>query len=337
MDILSRTTGGLNWRSERIEIQRVFFGVQEQMLMLISLFVPVLLLPLVQGEPGSLLTFRDTDPITGSTVECDRCPPGYYLRAGCTETHKSECSPCPKGSFTELWNYIGKCLRCGVCGHNQVVKTECMADSDCQCECSEGYYYKRKYDACLSHSACPSGHEVLTQGTADEDTVCRVCPNGTFSDTVSSLKNCTAHKSCSAPGLHEVLRGCTWHDSVCMTCDQSASKDGADYLKEIIPSFFIHQKMMVRRLRHILRKLPFEDGRKHEGVSGMYTSELHQRINAWVATATAQHIRQLPAILTKTGAISAGERLQHKLHRIDSHVAELCGLNGGADAARGSE
>ncbi|XP_041664873.1 tumor necrosis factor receptor superfamily member 6B-like [Cheilinus undulatus] len=299
--------------------------------MLVSLSISMMFLLVVNGEPPR--TFRDTDPRTGRSLECDRCPPGMYLQARCTETQKSVCAPCPEGSFTELWNYIGKCLRCGVCGHNQVVKTKCTAERDCQCECRKGYYYKRKYEMCLSHSECPTGHGVLTEGTAEEDTVCQICPNGTFSDTVSTHENCTQHKSCHAPGLMPVLRGSTWHDSVCMSCSESASKDGADYLREIIPSFFTHQKMPVRRLRQILRKLPTENGKRHEAISSLQMPELLQRINAWVASSPAEQIRQLPTIVIKTGANNAGERLQSKLQRIDSQLAKLCDLNNEVDAA----
>ncbi|CAJ1082840.1 tumor necrosis factor receptor superfamily member 6B-like [Xyrichtys novacula] len=299
--------------------------------MLTALLFPVIFLSihssLVNGAPEPVPTFTDTDPITGKSLVCERCPPGTFLRARCTETQKSECAPCPNGSFTELWNYIGKCLRCGVCGHNMVVKTGCTAKRDCQCQCRPGYYYKMKYDMCLRHSECHSGQEVLNAGSPDEDTVCRTCPNGTYSDIVSAHKNCTEHKDCEAAGLQLALKGSVWHNSVCMDCQGSTSKDGAEYLREILPAFFVHQKMAIRRLRQILRRLLSEENKRHEGISGLYLPELLERINTWVSSATAAHIRQLPAILTKTGANNAAERLQNKLQRIDSNVALLCGLN----------
>ncbi|XP_044026823.1 tumor necrosis factor receptor superfamily member 6B-like [Siniperca chuatsi] len=294
-------------------------------MMLLSLF-PVVLLSLratlVGGVAEPHPTFTDRDPNTGRTVVCDRCPPGTYLRARCTDTQKSECAPCPAGSFTELWNYIGKCLRCGVCSQNQVVKTACSADSDCQCECKQGYYYEKKYDMCLRHSECQSGQGVLTKGTADEDTVCQMCPKGTYSDTVSAHQNCTEHKHCNASGLELVLKGSTWHDSVCASCEGLRSRDGADYLKEILPAFFVHQKMPITRLRRVVQRLPSEGDRKQKETSGLNLSDLHVRINTWVASATAKQIRQLPKILPR--ANSAGERLQRKLQRIDSHLNELC-------------
>ncbi|XP_034534495.1 tumor necrosis factor receptor superfamily member 6B-like [Notolabrus celidotus] len=289
------------------------------------LFTFTLLSSLTEGSPEPRPTFIDTDPVTGRSLECDRCPPGSFLRAPCTETQQSVCAQCQNGSFTELWNYIGKCLRCGTCGHNEVVRTECTTESDCLCECRPGYY-KSQYSMCLQHSECPTGHEVLTQGSANQDTVCRACRNGTFSDVVSADKTCVQHKSCSG-GLQLVLRGAAWHDAVCIDCQGTTSKDGADYLREILPAFFVHHKMSVRRLRHVLRILLLEDGKRHEGIATLYLPELKRRIDAWVASATTAQIRKIPSILAKAGAGGAAERLKNKLQRIDSNVGELCSLN----------
>lgn len=80
-----------------------------------------------------------------------------------------------------------------------------------------------------------------------------------------------------------------------------------------------------------MHKLPSEDGKRQGGVSVLSLSDLHARINTWVASATADQIRQLPAILTKTGANGAGERLQNKLTRVDSNIKELCDLGNEVD------
>lgn len=292
-----------------------------------SLLLPAVLLSLrtapVRGAASPLLTFEDRDPFTGQSLACDRCPPGTYLRSTCSATRKSVCAPCPEGSFTELWNHIGRCLRCAVCSVNQEVKTECSAKTDCQCQCVQGYYYKEDYDMCVQHSDCPLGQGVLTEGTPDHDTVCSTCSNSTFSDVASAHLNCTEHKSCDA-GTKLVMKGAIWHNSVCANCREL--QDGAVYLKEIIPAFFKHHKMNVKRLRRIVHKLPSEDGKRQEGTSGLHFSGLHARISTWVASATAKQIRELPAVVTKAGASVAGERLQNKLHRIDAELKEQCDL-----------
>uniref|UniRef100_A0A3Q2T8Y7 Tumor necrosis factor receptor superfamily member 11B n=1 Tax=Fundulus heteroclitus TaxID=8078 RepID=A0A3Q2T8Y7_FUNHE len=264
-------------------------------------------------------TYEHTDPLTGTTVQCDRCPPGTFLRASCSSDTKSDCAPCPEGSFTELWNYIGHCLRCGICGRNQVVKKECSADSDRQCECKQGYFYRQDYDMCVRHSECPSGHGVLTRGTAETDTVCRICSDGTFSDISSADHNCTQHQSCGNAGMKLVLKGTIWHDNVC-----AKVKDGAAYLREIIPAFFIHHKIKIKRLRRIVHKLLPDDVRKQEGTSELSFSELHSRISSWVSSATPMQIRQLPAILIKMRASHAGEKLQNILNAIDKNLSKEC-------------
>lgn len=133
--------------------------------MLLSLIQLLLLCASISVQANTPLpTFTDTDPLTGAMLECDFCPPGTYLRARCTSTHRSRCAPCPSGSFTELWNHIGKCFRCGSCGQNQVVKQPCLPNSDCRCECKPGYFYRQKYDMCIRHSVCPVGQGVLRNG-----------------------------------------------------------------------------------------------------------------------------------------------------------------------------
>uniref|UniRef100_A0A8C6PJD2 TNFR-Cys domain-containing protein n=1 Tax=Nothobranchius furzeri TaxID=105023 RepID=A0A8C6PJD2_NOTFU len=170
------------------------------------------------------LTFTHRDPFTGRSLQCDRCPPGTFLRARCSTAKSSECAPCPQGSFTELWNYVGRCLRCGVCGRNQVVKKECTAKSDCQCECKRGYYYSHDVDMCVRHSECPSGSGVLTPGTPENDTVCHICSNGTFSDVSSAHERCKQHKNCSGAGQLLLLQGSSWHDRLCGSCGELTSK-----------------------------------------------------------------------------------------------------------------
>lgn len=285
--------------------------------------LPVVLLSLHVVRVDSVaMTFESRDPITGSPVSCDRCPPGTYLRSQCSSERKSDCAKCPHGSFTEVWNHIGRCLRCGVCSHNQVVKTPCTADSDCQCQCKPGHYYKPQYDMCLPHSACPPGQGVRAKGTPDEDTMCQICSDGTFSEVSSAHHNCTEHKSCSGAGLQLALRGSSWHNNVCANCEDL--KDGADYLREILPAFFVHHNINIKRLRRIVHKLPSQDGKRQGRNTELNSSELHQRLNAWIASATAEEIRKLPSVLTNAGASGAGERLDQKLQRVDSQLKTEC-------------
>uniref|UniRef100_A0A8C8DX62 TNFR-Cys domain-containing protein n=1 Tax=Oryzias sinensis TaxID=183150 RepID=A0A8C8DX62_9TELE len=201
----------------------------------VKVFLLLLQLLVTSGTLGysldNPLTYVRKDFVSGKPVKCDACQPGYYLRAHCTATQKSQCAPCPPGSFTAIWNYIDKCLRCGVCGLNEVVKKPCTASNDSQCACKDGYFFHPRYNMCTRHSECPSGQGVLTEGTAEKDTVCHTCPDGTFSKSSSARQNCTQHRSCSDVGLKTVLRGSSWHDSVCGSCEENNGRNSA--LKQI--------------------------------------------------------------------------------------------------------
>nr|XP_043874638.1 tumor necrosis factor receptor superfamily member 11B-like [Solea senegalensis] len=282
------------------------------------------LVSLTDSATAPLLTFRLNDPVSGRVLECDRCPPGTHLGAHCTPVRRSVCVQCPTGSFTERWNYIDRCLRCGVCAQNQVVRQECNATNNCQCECKQGFYYVTDMDMCLQHRDCPPGEGALTAGTPDKDTECHVCPDGTFSDVFSAHLNCSQHKGCDAAGLSLLLAGATWHDSVCVRCGELA--DEAVYLREILPAFFLHHRATGRRLRRIVNHLPSEDGRKQGGASGLSNSELQAQLSAWIASATAPRLQKLPEIVKKAGMISAGERLQNKFSRTDKNLREVCGI-----------
>ncbi|XP_029920406.1 tumor necrosis factor receptor superfamily member 6B-like [Myripristis murdjan] len=274
---------------------------------------------------AALMTFQHRDASTGLAVVCDRCPPGKCLQAPCTATTKTECAPCPTGSFTELWNHVTKCLRCSMCGHNQEVTRPCSAERDCSCQCKEGFYFQKKYEMCVKHTDCPPGHGVLIKGTAQQDTVCQLCPRGSFSDQASSLQNCTLHRGCDAPGQRLLLKGSTWHDSVCTTCEELGSRDGADYLREILPAFFVHQKMPIKRLQRLLHKLPPQNGMIPQNkISTRSRRDLYAMINTWMVNVSTEQLRQLPMTLTKIRAKNPARKLENKLRQIDSALASPC-------------
>lgn len=109
--------------------------------------------------------------------------------------------------------------------------------------------------------------------------------------------------------------------------------DGAEYLKEILPLFFVHHKMRTRRLCRIVHRLPHNGRKRNGGTSQLKLSELHQKIDTWVTSATAGQIRQLPAVMKKAGATKAANNLENKLRRMDSQLAELCALRNEVDVA----
>uniref|UniRef100_A0A8C6TU63 TNFR-Cys domain-containing protein n=1 Tax=Neogobius melanostomus TaxID=47308 RepID=A0A8C6TU63_9GOBI len=242
----------------------------------------------------------------------------------CTASSPSVCEACPPGSFTALWNYIGRCLRCSVCARNMVQSRECRRDADCSCECRHGYWYKERAGMCVRWSECGTGHGVTAAGSPQTDIVCSPCVNGTFSDRVSSESGCSAHSVCVAP-RSEVLRGTAWHDVICaspyslllITNPPALPPDAAHFLRPLLPSFFSHHALSVRRLRHLLGKLPSSDSdsvaKRRRSISRLTQDQLRARLDQWVREAGPAHLRSLPLLLAETGAMFTADRLTHKL------------------------
>ncbi|CAB1320941.1 unnamed protein product [Coregonus sp. 'balchen'] len=272
-------------------------------------------------------TFKKDDPYSGRSLVCDRCPPGTYLRAPCSATRKSDCAKCPNGAYTEFWNHISKCLRCSMCAEKQVVKQECSPSNNRECECKEGYYFNKRYDACSKHKECPHGYGANTTGTPQQDTECVQCQPGFYSDVSSAKATCVAHSNCQAGGLRVVLKGQSWHNTLCASCDDLKTRDGAEYLHEILPAFLIplYQKMGINRMRRLVMRLPQEGGKKMLRGTVMKLSKrgLNDFMNSWDQGAGKDQVRKLPEMLRKIGARNAGDKLQRKLEYIDQQ-SKLC-------------
>lgn len=273
---------------------------------------------------GHSLTFQNDDPETGTSVTCDRCAPGTYLLKPCTANQKSNCAQCPTGSFTELWNFIPKCLRCGNCGENEVVERECSPQHDCTCKCKDGYFMKKEYASCVKHTECALGYGAVTKGSSEKDTVCKVCQSGFYSNSVSAHDVCVAHTVCGSRGQFVVLKGSIWHDAFCATCGQLKSQDGADYLREILPSFFVRQRLTIKRMRRFVLNhwAKPEEKPSRETVMSLHRRNLNELINQWVHSASTKQLRLLPTYLNSIRAPMAGIKIEEKLRGIDHQKAQ---------------
>lgn len=109
-------------------------------------------------------TFDHRDPVTGEILKCPKCPPGTFMSAHCTATTPTQCQSCKDGHFTDLWNYLPRCLYCNnLCTGNLEVETECSPTTNRICRCKEGFYSAD--DFCIRHTECGPGYGVQTKGT----------------------------------------------------------------------------------------------------------------------------------------------------------------------------
>ncbi|XP_076157111.1 tumor necrosis factor receptor superfamily member 11B-like [Alosa pseudoharengus] len=266
-------------------------------------------------------TYLHIDQSTGQTLTCSRCEPGYRLLDHCTATQPTKCMQCQNGLYTECWNYVPDCLICDTCYENQVISQPCSPFQNTKCACKEGYFWNTYY--CKRHKMCPSGHGVKTKGTSYEDTECVLCPSGSYAVGKLGHATCEVHTKCELKGCKTILKGTIWHDNICVCCD-SIHEDGVEYLRSILPDFFIHNNLIKnKRLARMFQKSNKRFHIKRNSRPEMNDPLVH--ITAWVSKASVQDLRKLPEMLEKVHLYHAAEKLDSKITRLDKEVKTCIG------------
>ncbi|XP_030225200.1 uncharacterized protein LOC115553049, partial [Gadus morhua] len=98
------------------------------------------------------------------------------------------------------------------------VKRSCTSTSDAVCEVLDGFFCSDSNRggcrAAQRHRlSCSPGYYIGQRGTADKDTECLHCTDGTFSDGTSS--SCQNHTKCESVGLKLMRPGTDSTDSEC--------------------------------------------------------------------------------------------------------------------------
>ncbi|XP_060937882.1 tumor necrosis factor receptor superfamily member 6B-like [Limanda limanda] len=282
------------------------------------LFLQLLLLPVVLSAVPAvdpLRTFQVRSPLTGEDLTCDRCPPGTHMTAHCTASTATQCAPCRREHYTELWNHLPRCLYCdNFCTDNQEVETECSPVSNRACRCKEGFYWAS--DFCVRHSECEPGEGVRTKGTSQKNTVCEQCSDGYFSNSSSALETCVRHQEC-AIGQIVLLPDSVYHDSVCGTCD--SLKNGGEPLRTFLSDFFSMHRMRVVKMRRFVSRYINSSAPRQRGA-------LMHLITAWLAQAPEEQLRKLPQMLKDSHLKTIAEKLEKRLMEIQ-HKIPNCSLN----------
>ncbi|XP_030606451.1 tumor necrosis factor receptor superfamily member 6B-like [Archocentrus centrarchus] len=260
----------------------------------------------------SVPTYEHQDPSTKETLTCDKCPPGTHMSAHCTATAPTQCLPCKSGHFTELWNYLPRCLYCSnFCIGNLEVETECSPTTNRVCRCKDGFYWDE--DFCVRHAECGPGHGVRVKGTQQTNTVCEKCPEGYFSSSSSAVDVCVKHQECVS-GESVLLPGSEFSDTVCGTCESLANED--ETLRRFLAGFFHMHRMRVGKMRKFVSRhisVSEENGRcnlpKQRG-------PLLDHITDWLAQAPEEQLRNLPQMLKDSDLKSMVEKLKKRVNEI---------------------
>ncbi|KAK0135163.1 Tumor necrosis factor receptor superfamily member 14 [Merluccius polli] len=191
----------------------MFFNVQFMFIIYLVLFHMYFI-----GNAFASANCRRTEYRVGEDC-CPACPAGMYVKQHCTEFTGTSCRPCTEGTYQDNINGQEQCYSCTNCnaGLGLKVKKVCTSTSDALCENLDGYFcidYNR--GGCIAaqrHMVCSPGQYISQRGTADKDTECLQCANGTFSDGTSS--SCQPHTKCESVGLKQIQPGSDSTDSKC--------------------------------------------------------------------------------------------------------------------------
>ncbi|XP_037129818.1 tumor necrosis factor receptor superfamily member 11B-like [Syngnathus acus] len=261
-------------------------------------------------------TFEYKNPSTGEILACNKCPPGTRMSAHCTAAEQTQCVPCRDGHFTELWNYLPKCLYCNqFCSGDEEVEIECGPRNNRVCRCKEGYYKTEDY--CNKHSKCAHGYGVLTRGTLENDTVCQKCSNGFFSASSSSLEACAKHKEC-IDGQLVLFNGSAAHDMICGRCEDLAN--GGELLRTFLSRFFGRQRMHSVKTRRFFNKyIKSEMERNTMPFLTRHQLRRHllHRIKSWLQIAPEKELKMLPHMLRACQLNSVATKLYKTLKGIE--------------------
>ncbi|XP_061675969.1 tumor necrosis factor receptor superfamily member 6B-like [Syngnathoides biaculeatus] len=264
-------------------------------------------------------TYKHRDPSTGETLACNKCPPGTRMSAHCTAAAQTQCAPCRDEHFTELWNYLPKCLYCSdSCSGDKEVEVECSPRRNRVCRCKEGLHMTGDY--CNRHSECARGHGVLTRGTSKNDTVCQKCSDGFFSSSWSAVEECAKHKTC-VDGELVLLNGSATQDTMCGLCEELAN--GGELLRTFLSSFFTMQRINLWKLiKFVVRYIgPSRKERQtlhRDWVSSPRKLRRHllDLIQTWLHKAPKEQLEKLPLMLRESQIPSVVEKLDKRLKQI---------------------
>uniref|UniRef100_A0A8C2DHN4 Si:ch211-261n11.7 n=1 Tax=Cyprinus carpio TaxID=7962 RepID=A0A8C2DHN4_CYPCA len=148
---------------------------------------------------------------------CPMCAPGNRVLWHCTVDTSTTCAPCSTSTYTDESNGLEICFPCSACDAGLRIQKACTRLSDTVCEPLEGLFCmiqeKGSCKLAVKHSQCKPGEYIQQRGTANTDTVCGACINGTYND--GTFTACQPHTLCQSMGRKQIKTGTMLSDARC--------------------------------------------------------------------------------------------------------------------------
>ncbi|XP_013883403.1 tumor necrosis factor receptor superfamily member 5 [Austrofundulus limnaeus] len=145
---------------------------------------------------------------------CKMCAPGKRMTSS-GSCDDPVCVVCGVNEYQDRYNKDERCKRQPYCDPNKNFQAPDPVSSKekSTCLCKDGYHCSSKECiTCVQHTTCQPGQDLVLKGNHTQDTVCRPCPEKTFSSTSNS--KCVKLTEC-AEGFRVVQSGTDRSDTVC--------------------------------------------------------------------------------------------------------------------------
>ncbi|XP_030247563.1 tumor necrosis factor receptor superfamily member 14-like isoform X4 [Sparus aurata] len=220
-----------------------------------ALLPSLLLILVMNGFGGQTLKCHRSEYLTGSDC-CPMCHAGNRVKTDCTETRSTSCLPCPEGTFMDRPTGLKQCFACGNCdaGSNLKISLSCTTTSDTVCEPLEGFFcLDSTENSCMAaqeHTRCKPGQYIRHKGTAQRDTECSDCSEGTYSD--GTFTSCLSHTQCETLNLQVIKPGTVSTDAECG--EQTANRTAVVVGVVVVVLFIVMIVAAPVMLLHIKKK-----------------------------------------------------------------------------------
>ncbi|KAJ8265591.1 hypothetical protein COCON_G00146900 [Conger conger] len=157
-------------------------------------------------------------------VCCKMCGPGTRVNSQ-PSCEDPVCTPCGKYEYQPSYTKENKCKQQPYCDPNmnfQVVDLNPKKEASCNCK-AEHHCSSLECLTCVPNTVCSPGEGVYQKATRFNDTVCRACGEGTFSNESSTVEDCRKWTTC-AEKTHKIKKsGTPTSDVVCEEVSDNSS------------------------------------------------------------------------------------------------------------------
>ncbi|KAM6982011.1 tumor necrosis factor receptor superfamily member 5 [Tautogolabrus adspersus] len=147
---------------------------------------------------------------------CKMCGPGTRMSSTAT-CDDPQCVDCGENEYQQKYTYAQKCQRQPYCDQNKNFEPTVHQNKkkETVCMCKHGFHCSSKECiTCVPHTACPPGEGAKLKGSHTHDTVCEMCPVGTFSNDSSWDGVCQKLTECEND-YHIKEAGTATFDTIC--------------------------------------------------------------------------------------------------------------------------